>query len=281
MFAATIISRLAPRPSRRPFSSTAISSYEYILTSRKGKVGIVQLNRPRALNALSSPLMKELNEALRAFDTDGEVGCMVLTGSEKGFAAGADIKEMKDKTFPDIYVNNFIADWTGITKIRKPIIAAVNGFALGGGCELAMMCDLIYAGATAKFGQPEIKLGVIPGAGGSQRLTHAIGKSKAMELVLKGNMITAEEAEKAGLVARVYPVETLVDEAVKTAEVIAGYSTPVVIMAKEAVNKAFELSLEEGLHLERRLFHAAFATKDQKEGMSAFIDKRAPKFTNQ
>ncbi|KAJ3339647.1 putative enoyl-CoA hydratase, mitochondrial [Entophlyctis luteolus] len=225
--------------------------------------------------------MRDLNDALRAFDVDESVGAMVLTGSEKAFAAGADIKEMKDLEFVKNYKHNFLSDWTGITSIRKPIIAAVNGFALGGGCEVAMMCDMIYAGDKARFGQPEIKLGTIPGAGGTQRLTGLIGKSKAMHLILTGDTITAQEAEAAGLVAKIFPAESLVDEAVKSAEIIAGYSLPSVMMAKEAVNKSLELGLAEGLHLERRLFQATFATKDQKEGMAAFAEKRAPNFTHE
>ncbi|KAI9349056.1 ClpP/crotonase-like domain-containing protein [Obelidium mucronatum] len=225
--------------------------------------------------------MKDLNDALTAFDKDDSVGAMVVTGSEKAFAAGADIKEMKDLEFISCYKNNFLGDWTGITSIRKPIIAAVNGFALGGGCEVAMMCDMIYAGDKARFGQPEIKLGTIPGAGGTQRLTSLIGKSKAMHLILTGDMISAQEAEQAGLVAKVFPAESLVDEAVKSAAVIAGYSLPSVVMAKEAVNKSLELSLSEGLHLERRLFQSTFATKDQKEGMAAFAEKRAANFKHE
>lgn len=269
---------LAARAARttRAFSASAKSKYEYVLTEKKGRVGIVTLNRPKALNALNSPLMKELNDALREFDADDEVGAMVLTGSEKAFAAGADIKEMQPLTFIGNYKSNFIGDWSGITKLRKPIIAAVNGFALGGGCEVAMMCDIIYAGDKAKFGQPEIKLGTIPGAGGTQRLAKLIGKNKAMDLVLTGGFLDAQEAERAGLVARVFPADKLLDGAVKAATVIAGYSLPSVMMAKEAVNKSLELSLEEGLHLERRLFHSTFGTEDQKEGMSAFAEKRAP-----
>ena len=242
------------------FNKALEKSYANILVSRKGKVGVVTLNRPKALNALSSPLMKELNEALREFDADASIGAMVVTGSEKAFAAGADIKEMSSLTFVGNYKSNFISDWTGIVSIRKPVIAAVNGFALGGGCEVAMMCDIIYAGDKARFGQPEIKLGTIPGAGGSQRLTQAVGKAKAMDLVLTGRMITAEEAEKAGLVARIFPADKLVDEAIKSAETIASYSNPIVMMAKEAVNKSFEMSLSEGLNFERRLFHATFGT---------------------
>ncbi|KAJ3178535.1 putative enoyl-CoA hydratase, mitochondrial [Gaertneriomyces sp. JEL0708] len=263
----------------RMYSTPA--TYQYIKTETRGRVAIVTLNRPKALNALSTPLMTEVNSALKAFDKDENIGVMILTGSDKAFAAGADIKEMASLDFVNNFKKNFIGDWTGINDIRKPIIAAVNGFALGGGCELAMMCDIIYAGDRAKFGQPEIKLGVIPGAGGSQRLTKAIGKSKAMELCLTGEMISAQEAEKAGLIARVFPSEQLMEEAVKKAEIIASMSLPSVLMCKEAVNKSFELSLNEGLHLERRLFHSLFATKDQKEGMSAFAQKRKPEWTHE
>ncbi|TPX66175.1 hypothetical protein SpCBS45565_g04663 [Spizellomyces sp. 'palustris'] len=269
------------RPTRA-FSTTAAAfsqtNYEFILTETKGRVGIVTLNRRKALNALSTPLMTELNAALRVFDKDENIGAMVVTGSEKAFAAGADIKEMSTLNFVDNFKNNFIEDWTGVTKIRKPIIAAVNGFALGGGCELAMMCDIIYAGEGATFGQPEIKLGIIPGAGGTQRLTQAVGKAKAMHLALTGDFISAAEAEKAGLVAKIYPADQLVAEAIKNAQKIASYSLPSVLMAKELVNKSFELPLSEGLHLERRLFHSLFATEDQKEGMNAFAEKRAPNF---
>lgn len=248
------------------------------MVSTRGNVGIVQLNRPKALNALCGELFTELNQAMSSFDQSDEVRAIVLTGSDKAFAAGADIKEMKDTNFIENYKGNFLGHWTEITKVRKPIIAAVNGFALGGGCELAMMCDIIYAGQDAKFGQPEIKLGTIPGAGGSQRLAKAVGKSKAMEMVLTGNMMTATEAQQAGLVSKVTPNESVVDEAIKTATQIAKMSLPVVMMAKDAVNRSFELSLEEGLNYERRLFHQTFATADQKEGMSAFAEKRKPNF---
>jgi enoyl-CoA hydratase/carnithine racemase len=262
-------------------SSTAALKYDNILVSQRGRVGIVTLNRPKVLNALNTPLMKELNVALKEFDSDDGVGAIVVTGSEKAFAAGADIKEMKDLDFVTNYKNNFLNDWTGITSIRKPVIAAVNGFALGGGCEVAMMCDMIYAGDKAKFGQPEIKLGIIAGAGGTQRLTRAVGKSRAMDLNLTGVMIDAQEAKASGLVARVYPAAELVEETIKSAELIASYSLPSVMMAKEAVNKAFETTLTEGLNYERRLFHSLFATKDQKEGMSAFAEKRPANFTHQ
>ncbi|KAL2916836.1 Fatty acid oxidation complex subunit alpha [Polyrhizophydium stewartii] len=271
----------APRARMFSVSSIAAKEYENIKTERDGRVAIVTLNRPKALNALNAALMKELNEALREFDADNEVGAIVLTGSEKAFAAGADIKEMKDNNFVQNFKNNFLGGWADITTIRKPIIAAVNGFALGGGCEVAMMCDIIYAGDKAKFGQPEIKLGTIPGAGGTQRLTQAVGKAKAMDLVLTGNMISAEEALQSGLVAKVFPADQLVAEAVKSAKTIASYSLPIVMMAKEAVNKSFELTLSEGLHLERRFFQASFGTKDQKEGMAAFSEKRAPNFTHE
>ncbi|KAJ3232582.1 Fatty acid oxidation complex subunit alpha [Chytriomyces hyalinus] len=263
---------------RKRLYSTATKTYEYVKVEQRGRVGIVTLHRPKALNALCSPLMKDLNDALRAFDSDDSVGAMVVTGSEKAFAAGADIKEMKDLQFVSNYTKNFLGDWTGISAIRKPIIAAVNGFALGGGCEVAMMCDMIYAGDKARFGQPEIKLGTIPGSGGTQRLTSLIGKSKAMDLILTGAMMDATEAERAGLVARIFPADKLLDESVKAATVIANYSLPSVMMAKEAVNKSLELSLAEGLHLERRLFQATFATEDQKEGMSAFAEKREAAF---
>ncbi|KAJ3084967.1 putative enoyl-CoA hydratase, mitochondrial [Quaeritorhiza haematococci] len=277
--------RLAPSAQVRQFSSTGATlgaqKYQYILTEKQGKVGIIRLNRPKALNALSTPLMTELNAAVHEFDQDPNIGAMVLTGTERAFAAGADIKEMSTLTFMDNYKKNFIGSWTRITEARKPIIAAVNGFALGGGCELAMMCDIIYAGDRAKFGQPEIKLGTIPGAGGTQRLTKAVGKARAMDMVLTGEMISATEAQQAGLVARIFPSEKLVEEAVKAATTIASYSQPIVMMAKEAVNKAEELSLAEGLHFERRLFHSTFATKDQKEGMAAFAEKRAPNFQDE
>ncbi|KAI9224148.1 ClpP/crotonase-like domain-containing protein [Blastocladiella britannica] len=269
----------------RKQSTTAAAAlartWEYIKVEQQGKVAVVRLNRPKALNALCSPLFHELNSALRAFDNDPAVGAIVLTGFYKAFAAGADIKEMADTQFVDNYKNNFLGHWAEITSVRKPIIAAVQGFALGGGCELAMTCDIIYAGDNAKFGQPEIKLGTIPGAGGTQRLTKAVGKSKAMELVLTGNLWSAEDAERAGLVSKVFPHETVVDEAIKLGAQIATYSQVASQMAKEAVNKSYELSLGEGLHFERRLFQASFATKDQKEGMKAFAEKRVPEFKNE
>lgn len=250
-----------------------------ILTVTRGPVGLITLNRPKALNALCDQLMIELGQALRAFDGDDAIGAIVLTGNEKAFAAGADIKEMKDRSFIDVVNDDFIGNrWETILSIRKPVIAAVAGFALGGGCELAMMCDFILAADTAKFGQPEINLGVIPGAGGTQRLTRAVGKSKAMEMILTGRMMGAEEAERAGLVARVVPAAELIDEAVRVAERIASLSRPAVAMAKEAVNRAFETTLSEGVRFERRLFQSCFALEDRKEGMSAFAEKRAPAF---
>ena len=254
---------------------------ETIIVETKGNVGLITLNRPKALNALNSQLMHELGTALLAFDGDDGVGAVVITGSEKAFAAGADIKEMQPITYMDAYHDDFItAEWETILRIRKPVIAAVAGFALGGGCELAMMCDFILAADTAKFGQPEINLGIIPGAGGSQRMTRFIGKSKAMELVLTGRMMDAVEAERCGLVSRIVPAAELIADALKTADKIASLSRPSVLMAKEAVNRAFETTLAEGLRFERRLFHSLFATEDQKEGMAAFAEKRPPNFKN-
>jgi enoyl-CoA hydratase len=253
-------------------------TYETIITETRGRVGLVTLNRPQALNALNSTLVRELNAALEAFDADRGIGCIVITGSERAFAAGADIKEMSSLTYPDTYLDDFITSWDRVAARRKPIIAAVAGFALGGGCELAMMCDIILAADTAKFGQPEIKLGVIPGAGGTQRLTRAVGKAKAMDLCLTGRMMDAAEAERAGLVARIVPAASLLDEAMKAAETIASMSLPSVMTAKESVNRAYETTLAEGLRFERRVFHALFATEDQKEGMAAFVDKRPPAF---
>jgi enoyl-CoA hydratase len=256
-------------------------AYEMILVETRGAVGLITLNRPKALNALCDQLMIELGSALRAFDADDAVGAIVLTGSEKAFAAGADIKEMKDKGFIDVVSDDFIGNrWETVLTIRKPVIAAVAGFALGGGCELAMMCDFILAADTAKFGQPEINLGVIPGAGGTQRLTRAVGKSKAMEMILTGRMMDAEEAERAGLVSRIVPAAELVDEAVKVAERIAALSRPVAAMAKDAVNRAFETTLTEGVRFERRLFQSCFALADQKEGMAAFAEKRKAAFSH-
>ena len=255
-------------------------AYETILVETRGKVGLVTLNRPQALNALNSTLVGELNRALDGFEADPAIGCVVITGSDKAFAAGADIKEMQGLSYPQTYLEDFITAWDRVGQRRKPLIAAVAGFALGGGCELAMMCDIIIAADTARFGQPEIKLGVIPGMGGTQRLTRVVGKAKAMDLVLTGRTMDAAEAERSGLVARVVPAASLLDEAIKVAEVIASMSLPSVMTAKEAVNRAFETSLAEGLLFERRVFNALFATKDQKEGMIAFVEKRAAKFEN-
>ena len=251
-----------------------------ILTESRGRVGLVTLNRPEALNALNFALMEELIAALRGFDADPGVGAIVITGSEKAFAAGADVKEMQALEFPAIYLENRIAGWDALATIRKPIIAAVAGYALGGGCELALMCDIVLAADTAKFGQPEIRLGIIPGIGGTQRLTRIVGKAKAMEMCLTGRMIDAAEAERAGIAARVVPAADLVEEALKTAETIAGMSEPVVAMMKESINRAYETMLGEGIRFERRLFQSCFATADQKEGMAAFAEKRPPRFTN-
>ncbi len=256
-------------------------SYEFIIAEKRGGVGFIRLNRPKAYNALNSGLMTEMSAALDEFEADAEIGCILITGNEKAFAAGADIKEMKDKTFVDCYNEDFITStWERIPTCRKPVIAAVAGLALGGGCEVAMMCDFIIAADNAKFGQPEINLATIPGAGGTQRLTRAVGKAKAMELCLTGRMMDAAEAERAGLVSRVVPAAELEAEALKAAETIAKKSLPVVMMAKEAVNRAFESTLAEGIRFERRLFHATFGTADQKEGMAAFAEKREAKFTN-
>ena len=256
-------------------------SYEMILVETRGRVGLVTLNRPKALNALCDQLMTELGQAMAVFDADPAIGAIVLTGSEKAFAAGADIKEMKVRTYPDVYKEDFIGKrWEAVLTIQKPVIAAVAGFALGGGCELAMMCDLIIAADTAKFGQPEINLGIIPGAGGSQRLTRVVGKSKAMDMILTGRMMDAAEAERSNLVCRVVPAADLVAEALKMGEKIASLSAPSVAMAKEAVNVSYETTLREGVRFERRLFYSLFSTEDQKEGMTAFAEKRAAQFTN-
>jgi len=253
--------------------------YENIGVRTENAVGIITLQRPQALNALNSQLMDELTDAIDKFEVDDAIRCMIITGSEKAFAAGADIKEMQGKSFVEAYREDFITkNWERASRARKPVIAAVAGFALGGGCELAMMCDFILAADNAQFGQPEIKLGVIPGAGGSQRLTRLIGKSKAMEMCLTGRMIDAVEAERAGLVARVVPLEDLMSEAIACATKIAQAPMPALMMAKEAVNRAYETTLSEGLQFERRIFHALFATEDQKEGMAAFVEKRKPKF---
>ena len=253
-------------------------AYETILVETRGKVGLITLNRPQALNALNSALLNEVNDALDAFEADPQVGCIVVTGSEKAFAAGADIKEMASLAYPQIYLDNQFSGWEKVAGRRKPMIAAVAGFALGGGCEFAMMCDFIIAADNAKFGQPEITLGVMPGMGGSQRLTRFVGKSKAMDMCLTGRMMDAAEAERSGLVSRVVPVAELLDEALKAADKIAGLSLPAVMMNKEAVNRAYETTLSEGLRFERRLFHSMFALDDQKEGMAAFVEKRAPEF---
>ncbi|WP_018898161.1 enoyl-CoA hydratase [Rhizobium sp. 2MFCol3.1] len=255
-------------------------SYETLIVETRGAVGLITLNRPQALNALNSTVLKELLQAYAAFENDDAIGAIVLTGSERAFAAGADIKEMQPLDFADVYSRNFLGGWDDVAKVRKPVIAAVSGFALGGGCELAMICDFIIASETAKFGQPEITLGVIPGMGGSQRLTRAVGKAKAMDMVLTGRMMDAAEAERAGLVSRVVAADRLLDEALEAAAKIASLSRPSVLMAKEAVNRALETTLEEGLRFERRLFHSLFATEDQKEGMTAFIEKRKPAFKN-
>lgn len=254
-------------------------TYENILVERHERVGLVRLNRPKALNALNDALMDELGQALLAFDADEGIGAIVITGSERAFAAGADIAAMKDWSYMDVYKSEYITrNWEALKRVRKPVIAAVAGYALGGGCELAMMCDFIIAADTAKFGQPEIKLGIIPGAGGTQRLPRAIGKAKAMDLILTGRPMDAAEAESAGLVARVVPADALMVEALAAAAAIAGYSLPSVMMAKEAINRAYDMPLAEGLLFERRLFHSLFATRDQKEGMAAFVEKRAPDF---
>ena len=254
--------------------------YTSILVETHGKTGLVRLNRPQALNALNSALIGELNHALAGFEARSEIGCIVLTGSEKAFAAGADILEMQSKSFVGAYLDDFITSWERVAQARKPIIAAVAGFALGGGCELAMMCDFILAADTAKFGQPEIRLGVIPGAGGTQRLTRFIGKSKAMEMCLTGRMMDAAEAERCGLVSRIIPAADLLAEALKTSAAIAAMSLPSVLMAKECVNRAYETTLAEGVKFERRVFHSLFATADQKEGMAAFAQKRPARFEN-
>jgi enoyl-CoA hydratase/carnithine racemase len=254
-------------------------AYENIIVETREHVGLITLNRPKALNALNSPLMRELGEALLKFDADETIGAIVITGSEKAFAAGADVKEMQSKSFVDVYKEDFItAEWEAVTRIRKPVIAAVAGYALGGGCELAMMCDFILAADTAKFGQPEINLGVMPGAGGTQRLTRFVGKSKSMEMNLTGRFMEAQEAERSGLVSRIIPADELIDEAVATASKIAEKGAIAAMATKEAVNRAYETTLAEGVRFERRLFHALFSTADQAEGMEAFVDKRTPDF---
>ena len=255
-------------------------AYENIKVDTRGAVELITLNRPKALNALNSALLADLNEALAAAERESKIGAVVITGSEKAFAAGADIKEMAELEFPGVYLDDFIADWERMMGARKPIIAAVGGYALGGGCELAMMCDFIIAADTAKFGQPEITLGTIPGMGGTQRLTRAVGKAKAMDMVLTGRMMDAEEAERAGLVSRIVPASELIEDALRTANKIAELSRPAVLMAKEAVNRSQEISLAEGLRYERRLFHSTFAVEDRKEGMAAFAEKRSAQFRN-
>jgi enoyl-CoA hydratase/carnithine racemase len=284
-----VLSHLSPVSSlsSRAFSSNGTaasdspSSTPLVLSEIRGRVGLVTLNRPKALNALCDQLVKELNAILKQLDSDDRVGAIVITGSEKAFAAGADIKEMSTQTFPNTYSSNMLAFWHDVTNIQKPIIAAVNGYALGGGCELAMMCDFIYAGEKARFGQPEILLGTIPGCGGTQRLLRAVGKSKAMEMILSGCQMSAQEAKEFGLVAKILPPGDLVNESIKVAETIAGFSRPIVAMAKEAVNAAYENTLQQGIVFERRLFHSTFATHDQKEGMKAFAEKRKPDFKHQ
>ncbi len=258
-----------------------LNNFENLQVETHGKVGLIRLHRPQAMNALCSPLMDELTQVLDVWESDRAIAAVVLTGNEKVFAAGADIKEMSDKSFVDVHVDNFItAGWERITTFRKPVIAAVSGYALGGGCELAMMCDFILAADNAQFGQPEIKLGIIPGAGGTQRLTRLVGKSKAMEMCLTGRNMGAEEAERAGLVSRVVPVDQLQEEALKTAQTIASYSMPSVMLAKASVDAALNTTLTEGVAVERRMFHSLFATNDQKEGMAAFVEKRKPDFTD-
>ena len=255
--------------------------YKYIITETRENVGLIVLNRPEVLNALSSGVMDELGAALDEYESDATIGAIVITGSEKSFAAGADISQMKDNSFADAFMGNFISrNWERVTECRKPVIAAVAGFALGGGCELAMMCDFIIAGDNAKFGQPEINLGIIPGAGGSQRLTRAVGKSKAMDMCLTGRMMDAEEAERSGLVSRIFPADELVDNAVAIAQEIASKSQVAASMVTEVVDRAYESSLSEGVLFERRAFHALFATEDQKEGMAAFLEKRKANWQN-
>ena len=255
-------------------------TFETLLVDIQDRVALITLNRPQALNALNSQLISELNQALGQLEANPEVGCIVLTGSAKAFAAGADIKEMADLNYPQIYLDDFFAEADRIASRRKPLIAAVAGYALGGGCELALLCDMIYAADNARFGQPEINLGVLPGIGGTQRLTRAVGKAKAMDLCLTGRQMDAQEAERAGLVARIFPQESLLEETLKAARVIAEKSLPATMMVKESVNRAFETTLAEGIRFERRVFHAVFATADQKEGMAAFAEKRKPEFKN-
>ena len=255
-------------------------AYETILSEKRGEIGLITLNRPDALNALNGQLLDELLDTVGKMAADARIGAMVITGSAKAFAAGVDIKEMQSYEFIDVFMNDFAGGWDRLAETRKPIIAAVSGYALGGGCELAMMCDFIIAGESAKFGQPEITLGVIPGMGGTQRLTRAVGKAKAMDMCLTGRLMSAEEAESCGLVARVVPDHDVVEEAMRAAEKIASFSQPAVLMAKETVNRAFETTLAEGLRFERRIFYSMFALEDQKEGMAAFAEKRSPSFRN-
>lgn len=265
------------------YQSSDAGKYEYVLVEKRGEggcVGLVTLNRPKALNALCDALMVDLSQAITELNKDPEVAAIVLTGSEKAFAAGADIKQMKDNTFVKCYKGSFLSGWDAVAKMQKPIIAAVNGYALGGGCEVAMMCDIILAGEKAKFGQPEISIGTIPGAGGTQRLTKAIGKSRAMQMCLTGDPINAQQASQWGLVSSVHPPDQLVNEAVKLGERIGNHSKVIVAMAKESVNNSFEMTLQEGLHFEKRLFHSTFATSDRAEGMTAFVEKRKPNFTD-
>ncbi|MCW8914313.1 MAG: enoyl-CoA hydratase [Magnetovibrio sp.] len=262
-------------------SNIAPPAFETILTEVEGQVGIITFNRPKALNALNQQMIGEMGRALDLFEANDDIHVIVLTGSEKAFAAGADIKEMADKSFNDAYMGDFISGpWDRLSTCHKPVIAAVSGFALGGGCEIAMMCDLIVASETAKFGQPEITLGIVPGIGGTQRLTRAVGKAKAMDMVLTGRMMDAEEAERSGLVARVVSADQFMTQVMEMAATMATFSRSTIKMAKESVNRAFESTLNEGVRYERRLFHACFATYDQKEGMKAFIEKRKPKFEN-
>jgi enoyl-CoA hydratase len=255
-------------------------AHETIIVETRDAVGIITLNRPKALNALNSQLIDDLNYALSEYEENAAIGCVIIAGSDKAFAAGADIREMKDMSFTDVYLGKFLSNWDRVSEFRKPVIAAVSGYCLGGGCELALMCDFILAADTAKFGLPEITLGIIPGSGGTQRLARSIGKAKAMEMILTGRLMEAAEAESCGLVSRIVAPEKLLDEAVATAAKIATFSQPVVMMAKEAVNRAFETSLAEGLRFERRLIHSMFALDDQKEGMAAFVEKRKPEFRN-
>ena len=256
-------------------------SHPNIITETHGKVGLIRINRPEAMNALNADILDAISTTISIFEQDDTIGCIVLTGSDKVFAAGADIGAMQHYDYMDAYQNDFITrHWERIKTARKPIIAAVSGFALGGGCEIAMMCDMIFASETARFGQPEIKLGTLPGAGGTQRLPRAVGKAKAMDLCLTARMMDAQEAEKAGLVARIYPVDTLLEETLKAAQTIADFSLPVVMMIKESINRAFESPLNEGLLFERRVFYSSFALQDQKEGMAAFLEKRKPRYIN-